>query len=124
MYSTVDKSKEEEGVLTMSIAYTGTTKEAEQARADALQNELQVGPPLCLQSFSWCLRPMGGHGSLRSWRPGRAEAICQHAQGCSGCKVSGGGCCSKLRCWEWRCFGSPRCWPWHAAGCPAAKRVT
>jgi hypothetical protein len=45
VYSSIDKSKEAEGVLTMSIAYTGTTKEAEQARVDALHNELQVKTP-------------------------------------------------------------------------------
>jgi hypothetical protein len=40
--STVDKSNAEEGILTLRVSYTGTTKEADEAREDALHNELQV----------------------------------------------------------------------------------
>ena len=43
--STVDKTDASEGITTLHVSYTGTTKEAEQAREDALHNELQVAPP-------------------------------------------------------------------------------
>ena len=60
VYSTVDKSNESEGILTLRVAYTGTTKEAEQARADALQNELQVPlPPFPAPVATSMLDPSG-----------------------------------------------------------------
>jgi hypothetical protein len=40
--TTVDKSAEAEGIVTMTVGYTGTQDEAREARNDALRNELQA----------------------------------------------------------------------------------
>ncbi len=40
--SSVDRSQQDEGIITLKMSYTGTTDEVRQAREEALQNELSA----------------------------------------------------------------------------------
>ena len=42
MLSSVDRSQQHEGIITLKMSYTGTTGEVRQAREEALQNELSA----------------------------------------------------------------------------------
>ena len=40
--SSVDRSQQHEGIITLKMSYTGTTDEVRQAREEALQNDLSA----------------------------------------------------------------------------------
>lgn len=42
MWTTVDKSHLDEGIVTMSMSYTGSQEEARETAEDALKNELEA----------------------------------------------------------------------------------
>ena len=50
MFTSVDRSQEHEGIITLKMSYTGTTEETRRAREEALANKEQSRASTPLQS--------------------------------------------------------------------------